>query len=127
MINNSFTRFILVGIFNTLLGYALLLFLFHILDMSYSWAYFLSYMIGFVVSYFLTRAFVFRSQKKKRIEFIKFVLAFGIAYGCSYLVLHLLMEHKVLSPNLSFLMSMGVYSICFYLLNRSITFNKERL
>ena len=124
MINNSFTRFVLVGIFNTLLGYALLLFLYHILDMSYSWAYLLSYMIGFIVSYFLTRAFVFRSQKKKRAEFIKFVLAFAIAYGCSYLVLHLLMEHKVFTANLSFLLSMAVYSICFYLLNKTITFSK---
>jgi len=121
-LNTPFIRFILVGIFNTILGYAIILFLFHIVNLSYSLAYLLSYIIGFVISYFLTRSFVFQSQQKKYREFMKFVVAFGIAYGCSYLILHLLIEHKILPINMSFLVGMIVYSLCFYLFNKYITF-----
>ena len=121
-LNTPFLRFVAVGIFNTILGYIIILFLFHIVGLSYSLSYLLSYIIGFIISYFLTRSFVFKSQQKRSMEFIKFIVAFGIAYGCSYFILHLCIEYKILPINISFLIGMFVYSVCFYLLNKYMTF-----
>ena len=124
--STPFMRFILVGAFNTLLGYGMMLFLFNFAKFTYSTAYLLSYIIGFIVSYFLTRLFVFQSKQKKSMEFIKFIVAFIIAYGASYLVLHLCIEYKILPVNIAFLVGMLIYSLCFYLLNKYITFTQVK-
>lgn len=122
MQNKTFIRFIIVGTINTLIGYAVILFLFHTVGLHYSYAYFLSYIIGMIISFFLHRRFVFFSKKSKLKEFIKFLIAFCISYGVSYMGLYAVMENQLLSPNYSFILSMLIYSILFYLLNKYMTF-----
>ena len=122
MFDKTFIRFIIVGIINTFIGYCIIIILFHSIGLSYTSAYFLSYIIGLVISYFLTRNFVFFSQVNKDKEFIKFLISFAIAYGLSYLGLYILMENNLFSSHISFLLSMVTYSILFYLLNKYITF-----
>jgi putative flippase GtrA len=122
MLDKTFLHFIIIGSINTLIGYAIILFLFHTLGLHYSYAYVLSYIIGMIISFFLFRKFVFFSKKSKLKEFIKFLIAFCIAYSISYTGLYVAMENQLLSANYSFILSMLIYSILFYLLNKYITF-----
>lgn len=122
MIDATFFRFVLVGIVNTLVGYAIIMLLFHVMGLGYALSYFLSYMVGIIISFFLNRHFVFFSQKSKAKEFLKFLIAFVLSYGVSYMGLYFIMENHLLSANIAFFAGMVIYSILFYLLNRYITF-----
>jgi putative flippase GtrA len=122
MLKHSFIRFLIVGIFNTLLGYSTMLILFHFLNLSYTWSYFLSYMFGMIVSYFLNRHYVFRSKNKPIKEFILFFMVFIVSYLISYFVLYITIEYKILSTNYAFFVSMSIYSLLFYILNKRVTF-----
>ena len=120
--DKTFLRFLIVGVINTLIGYAIIMFLFHLIGLSYSLSYFLSYMVGIIISFFLNRQFVFFSQKNKLTEFIKFIIAFCIAYGASYLGLRFIVEYHLINTNIAFFAGMVIYSLLFYLLNRHMTF-----
>lgn len=120
--DKTFLRFVGVGVINTLIGYATILFFFHIIGLSYSYSYFISYVIGIIISFFLNRKLVFFSNKSKIREFIKFLIAFGISYLVSYFGLYLIVENKLIDTNYAFFAGMVIYSTLFYLLNRFITF-----
>lgn len=120
--DKTFLRFVGVGVINTLIGYATILFFFHIIGLNYSYSYFISYVIGIIISFFLNRKLVFFSNKSKIREFIKFLIAFGISYLVSYFGLYLIVENKLIDTNYAFFAGMVIYSTLFYLLNRFITF-----
>ena len=122
MFDAIFLRFVLVGLINTAIGYALMLLLFHVVGLHYGSAYFISYSIGFIISFLLNRSFVFSSQSDTLIKFLKFLLSFGIAYAVSYAVLFTSVEHAHIETTWAFLLSMLSYSMLFYLLNRYFTF-----
>jgi len=99
--------------------------LFHLVGLGYSLSYFLSYVVGIIISFFLNRQFVFFSQNDKIAEFFKFLVAFGVSYGVSYAALYLLVEEHVLGADIAFFAGMVIYSTLFYLLNRHITFKQK--
>ena len=124
MLDQTFFRFIIVGAVNTLIGYGIIMILFHLVGLSYSLSYFMSYVVGVIVSFFLNRQFVFFSKNNKLQEFFRFLIAFGISYGVSYAALYLLVENHILVENIAFFAGMVVYSTLFYLLNKHITFKQ---
>jgi putative flippase GtrA len=83
----EFTRFLLVGLTNTLFSYVLYLLL--LLAMPYIAAYTLSYCAGIVLSYFLNVHFVFK-KRPSLASFLKFPFVYVIQYGLGVLVLWLL-------------------------------------
>ena len=117
-----FLKFVIVGAFNTILGYITILLFFHIVGLTYSLSYLLSYIIGFIISFFLNKHFVFSSKKDKYKEFIKFLIAFGISYFISYLALRFIVENNLIPTDIAFFAGMVIYSTIFYLLNRFLTF-----
>ncbi|HHH37786.1 MAG TPA: GtrA family protein [Epsilonproteobacteria bacterium] len=125
MFDQTFVRFVIVGVVNTVIGYSIIMILFHLIGLSYSLSYFLSYVVGIIVSFFLNRQFVFFSENNKLTEFFRFLIAFGVSYGVSYAALYLLVEHHLLGENIAFFAGMVVYSTLFYLLNKHITFKKR--
>jgi len=120
--NSNLIRYIAVGVFNTLLGYIIMLILFNMLDFTYTLSYLISYLLGMIISFFLMRSYVFNSKEKPYQKFILFLMVFIVSYLCSYIVLYLLVEYQIYSTNVSFLLSMTVYSILSYILNKLITF-----
>ena len=120
--DKTFLRFIGVGVINTIIGYLTILFFFHIVGVNYSYSYFISYVIGIVISFFLNRKLVFFSHKSRLKEFTKFLIAFGISYIASYYGLRLIVEHHLMPIDYAFFAGMVIYSILFYLLNRFVTF-----
>jgi len=124
VLDQTFFRFIIVGAVNTLIGYGIIMILFHLVGLSYSLSYFMSYVVGVIVSFFLNRQFVFFSKNNKLQEFFRFLIAFGFSYGVSYAALYLLVENHILVENIAFFAGMVVYSTLFYLLNKHITFKQ---
>ena len=122
LFDRTFFRFVAVGLVNTATGYATIMLLYLVIGLSYSYAYFISYIIGIVISFFLNRKFVFFSQNSKIREFAKFLLSFAISYAVSYAALYMVVEYHLLDTKIAFFAGMVVYSTIFYLLNRFITF-----
>ena len=118
----TFFKFVIVGVFNTLLGYTTIMIFYHLIGLKYSTSYLLSYIIGFIISFFLNKHFVFGSKKDKLKEFLKFLSAFAISYYISYLGLKVIVENNLIPTDIAFFIGMVIYSTIFYLLNRFITF-----
>ncbi len=68
---NQKIRFLLVGGFNTVLAYALFVFLFLICDWNYSTSLITQYIITINISIFTMRYFVFQSHSNLKQEYLK--------------------------------------------------------
>lgn len=80
-------RFSLVGIANSIIGFAVI----SILDVGFhvnpALANALAYVIGISVSFFLTRRFVFRVRAEATSRFWKYIAAMAFAFSINQLVL----------------------------------------
>ena len=78
-------RFALVGVVNTVVGTAIMLFCYNILHISYWWSSAANYIFGSVLSYFLNKSFTFRYGKTDWRSIIRFtqnvLFCYFIAYG----------------------------------------------
>lgn len=128
--NNSFFRFLLVGVLNTMVGLSATYLLLNLCGLNYWLATFFGNAIGAVVSYFLNKTYTFRNKGAVRESAWRFVLVILICYGLSYwLGLHLtawLLSLLHVSgkwvANTAVLIGAGFYTITNYLGQKFFTF-----
>ncbi len=80
-------RFGLVGIFNTLLGYAIIFFAMYGLGMSPVVSNAWGYGLGLITSYWLNRTFTFKSSSAVKQEAPRFMVVVALAYSINLGVL----------------------------------------
>lgn len=125
-----FRQFIIfcgVGSINTAAGLALILFLSEVLGVNYIIANALGYGFGLLIGFFLHRSITFKSQSddlNKRVEFVKFVSVFALAYGVQLLGLIIMVQAFHWPSWIAQILAIGIYTILNYLGNRVITFRK---
>jgi putative flippase GtrA len=116
-INKDFTRFLLIGGINTLLGYILYVALLQIV--SYTLAYSISYVLGIFISYYLNARFVFKTELKLS-KAIQYPLVYLAQYTLGVALLRILVEllgvSTLIAPVLIVLVSIPVT----YVLSRVI-------
>ena len=117
-----FARYVVVGVANTLWGYALIFAFMDGLGWSPEASNMMGYAIGLVTSYLLNRVFTFRSRAPKAGEFGRFVVIFLVAYLANLAVLAFLVRVAGLNAGVSQVLAGVVYVAGSYLLNRSFTF-----
>lgn len=78
------SRFILVGVANTVIGTSVMFIAYNVFGMGYWISSALNYIIGSIFSYFANKYFTFRSQKKSVKEILMFVLNIVVCYGIAY-------------------------------------------
>jgi putative flippase GtrA len=83
-LDHSFLRFLLVGVFNTLVGLSVIALLLHVAGIGYWASTFIGNAVGALVSYMLNKRFTFRSKAKVAGSLWKFLLVTLICYGLSY-------------------------------------------
>lgn len=79
-------RFIIVGVANTVIGTAAMLFAYNILGFGYWISSILNYVVGSIFSYFANKYFTFKSEEKSPKELLRFVLNIVVCYVISYSV-----------------------------------------
>lgn len=130
-VDRTFLRFLLVGVFNTIVGLSSIAFFLNVAGAGYWASTFLGNTIGAVVSYFLNKRFTFRSNTSIRGSLWKFFLITFLCYGISYgagLVGGWLLAAifpgvtAKLAENLSALFGTGLYTITNYLGHKYFTF-----
>lgn len=121
----QFCKFIIVGCINTLVSLGVILILQNGFDVKYTKANLIGYIVGVINSFFWNKLWVFQKKDRKFVrEALLFLITFLICYGLQYICLRALVEKMHISETWSQLLSMGIYTVANYILNRCITFKK---
>jgi putative flippase GtrA len=84
LIDNSFFRFICVGLINTIIGYGSMLVLFNIFKMGYWSSTFIANSCGAILSYILNSSFTFKSTIGRSKSIPRFIIVILCCYLISY-------------------------------------------
>ncbi|MEJ5349110.1 MAG: GtrA family protein [Desulfosoma sp.] len=116
-----FSRYILVGVLNTVLGYGII---FGLMACSFNpyLSNALGYMIGISFSYVLNKRFSFRSSAPDRIAFPLFLASLGTAYLANLAVLFSLLKFLAVNPYVAQIVAGGVYTLVGFLGSRYLAF-----
>lgn len=131
---NSFIRFLLVGVINTIVGLTTMYVLLNGFHLSYWISTLIGNIVGAGVSYVLNRNFTFKSENAVASSLIRFVLVIGICYFVSYslgLKVALWFLDKVtwlpkeFAKEVAVLAGTGIYTILNYLGQKLFVFKGE--
>lgn len=127
------SRFIIVGVLNTVIGTTVMFVAYNIFGMGYWISSSLNYIVGSVFSYFANKYFTFKSQKKSLGEIVRFVLnivvCYFIAYGVAKPIINILLGQLELSISLmeqcSMIVGMGIFVVVNFLGQKFFVFNNK--
>lgn len=131
---NSFVRFIIVGIANTIVGLSVMYLLLHAAHLSYWISTFLGNSVGAIVSFFLNKSFTFKSEGSVAKSAIRFIAVILCCYFISYdlarnIVVSVLKDnqffHTSIKTDLSVLVGTGLYTVLNYLGQKWFVFSKK--
>lgn len=120
---NSFIRFLLVGVINTLTGLSIMLLLLNVFRQSYWISTFLGNSAGASVSYFLNRNFTFNSKANIGISIPRFIIVILVCYMISYMLGTSIVEiyadiyyvnNKLPKENIAVLIGTAIYTVTNY-------------
>ena len=119
---NQLSRYLLVGVFNTLLGYGVIFTCMYLVGLSPETSNIIGYAVGLVCSFILNRYYTFQSLQKKRCEIIRFLAVFGFAYAANFAVLVLLIHEIGINEGVSQVLAGIVYVLASYFMNKLYVF-----
>jgi putative flippase GtrA len=122
---NQFPRFLLVGVANTALGYAVIFACMYLARLSPELSNAAGYAVGFLVSYFLNRHFTFRSAQRRSTEFVRFGIVFLVAYTANLAVLIVFVRTLEIHAGLSQIIAGVIYIGTAYMLNKHYVFRSS--
>ena len=133
LLNLEQTRFIIVGVMNTLIGMAAMFIAYNVFHMGYWLSSAMDYIIGSIFSYFANKYFTFKSEKKSGAEVVRFVInivvCYFIAYGIARPVLEVLLKNVELSVSLfeqaSMIFGLGIFIVLNYFGQKYFVFRKR--
>jgi putative flippase GtrA len=128
-LNNTVTRFVLVGIVNTLVGMTIMFALYNLAGCSYWISSGTNYFLTSILSYILNKRFTFRHTGDRAGSAIRFainialcyLLAYGIAKPLTFAVVRGSIE---LRENIAMLVGMCIFTGLNYLGQRLFAFRK---
>lgn len=146
--SKEFIKYCLVGLLNTLAGISTAYLCLNIISLSYFVSTAMAYIVGIIVSFSLNKTFTFKDDSEKNgLLFIKFVLTmlpsyiFSYAAGwwvskyffslpqykdfCLKLFTADCIPHDKVVDNFAVLISMGLYLILGFVVNKFLVFNAK--
>ena len=126
------SRFIIVGVMNTIIGTAAMLIAYNIFHMGYWASSAMDYIIGSIFSYFANKYFTFKVEKKSKAEVIRFVINIVVCYFLSYGIARPIIEFvlkdialsKSLMDQISMLFGTGIFIVFNYFGQKFFVFKK---
>ncbi len=122
--NTQLLRFIIVGIFNTIIGLSVIYVLIYFGFNNYISNIF-GYLVGLSISFILNKYYVFNTQNNNQIvhkQFVKFILIFLIAYSVNITALFITLNY--VSNYTAQFIAMIAYTVINFILNKYITFKE---
>lgn len=130
--NSTLFRFLIVGVFNTLVGCGTMFLLYNLAHCSYWVSSAANYIVGGIVSFFLNKYFTFGNKKWEWAQVWKFVLNVTVCYLLGYglakpIALRLLEGQAVcVQENVAMLVGMCLYTGLNYLGQRFFAFKGKK-
>lgn len=132
ILNMEQSRFILVGIMNTIIGALAMLIAYNVFHLGYWISSAMDYIIGSIFSYFANKHFTFKSKKNSVVEIIRFIINIVICYLISYsiakpVMIWLLKDLEItveLLEQVSIFFGMGIFVILNYFGQKYFVFYK---
>ena len=127
--DETLPKFLLVGVFNTLVGTGTMFLLYNLAGCSYWLSSAANYIVGGTVSFFLNKYFTFQSQGLSCKQVGKFIITVSACYLLAYgvakpLTLHFLAGYAVqIQENAAMLVGMCLYTGLNYFGQRFFAFN----
>jgi putative flippase GtrA len=118
----QFSRFLVVGIFNTAIGYGMIFFSMMVLKLSPELSNVMGYAVGLVFSFVLSKSYTFRAAGDSSTQLIRFLLVFAIAYAANFVTLFVALHYFLWHPVLCQIVAGVIYVICSYCLNSRYVF-----
>ena len=118
----QFIKFGIVGIFNTLLTALTIWILLKVFHCSDYLSNLSGYIIGLINSFIWNRKWTFESKAKVSVTIFKFMVTFAISYLFQLGNLYLLLHFTHIDPYLCQLLSITVYTVINFILNKYYTF-----
>lgn len=112
----NLVRYLTVGILNTIIGFGII-FGFMLLGISPEISNLSGYAVGMIFSYFMNKIYTFKSNKKSKIEFIKFIISMLIAYILNFITLKICLNLGI-NPYICQILSNIVYTASGFLLSK---------
>lgn len=127
------SRFIIVGVMNTIIGAAAMLIAYNVFHLGYWISSAMDYIIGSIFSYFANKYFTFKSEKKSVSEVIRFAINIVVCYFISYSVakpiVEIVLKDMKLSISIleqfSMFFGMGIFIVLNYFGQKFFVFWKK--
>ena len=126
------TRFIIVGVLNTLIGLLAMLIAYNIFHMGYWLSSAMDYIVASIFSYFANKYYTFKSDKKSKSEVVRFVINIVVCYFLSYGIARPIMDGVLgafdlsvsLMDQISMLFGNGIFVVFNYFGQKFFVFKK---
>ena len=127
------TRFIIVGVMNSIIGTVAMLIAYNVFHMGYWLSSVMDYVIGSIFSYFANKYFTFKVEKKSKEEVIRFVVNIVVCYLIAYGIARPIMDmaigrfglSKSLMDQISMLFGTGIFIVLNYFGQKYFVFKKS--
>lgn len=129
--DETFMKFIMVGIVNTIVGTTIMFVFYNVFHLSYWVSSASNYFFGSIVSYLLNKNFTFRFHEHGLWSLLRFTLnilcCYLLAYGIAKPIMHELLKgfSKSIQENVSMILGMCFFAIFNYLGQRFYAFYKK--
>lgn len=125
-LNNTFTRYCMIGIINTIVGYGIIFSLLF-LNINYIVSNSIGYAVGITLSYYLNKFYNFKSPGKTLFEFPRFCIVCLAGYALNVTILVVLVEYININPYYAVVIAGAVYTTMTYLILRSLVFKRPSI
>lgn len=133
LISSEQSRFIMVGIMNTLIGMAAMFIAYNVFHLGYWISSAMDYIIGSIFSYFANKYFTFKSEKKSGAEVVRFIInivtCYFVAYGIAKPVVNSVLQNANISVSIleqiSMLFGMCIFVVLNYFGQKFFVFRKK--
>lgn len=128
--DQTFWKFILVGVINTIVGTVIMFACYNLVGLSYWISSAANYIVGSLVSFYLNKHFTFKSTERGIKPVLRFIINIAICYFVAYgvakpVVSHVLSEQsKSIQENGAMLVGMVLFVGLNYLGQRFFAFGK---
>lgn len=135
LVNNSFSRFVIVGIINTIVGTTIMFVFYNVFHFGYWFSSISNYVLASILSYFLNKYYTFKNKGKGWKPAIRFAMniaicyfiAFGMAKPCVLWILYSVGKELSVSwiENIAMLFGSGLFVVINYTGQRFFAFKTK--
>jgi len=132
LLDQSFVRFLIVGVINTVVGTTIMFTLYNVFHQSYWVSSFANYFLTSILSFFLNKYFTFSAKEwswKQVVRFaVNIAVCYTLAYGMAKPLVKLMLKGQSarISDNVAMLVGMVLFTLLNYFGQRFFAFKADK-